>query len=108
MRNDNSSRFGKYIRIWINKNNKTISGASITNYLLEKSRVTSLSNGERTYHIFYYLVRGLKNPQDFKLTKKLESYNYVKQGNTLDIENVNDSQKFQEVFASLKSMNFNE
>lgn len=43
VKNDNSSRFGKYVRIWIGKSDKRIKGASITNYLLEKSRVSLLS-----------------------------------------------------------------
>ena len=40
VRNDNSSRFGKYVRIWMNKKSKTIIGASLTKYLLEKIRIT--------------------------------------------------------------------
>lgn len=58
VRNDNSSRFGKYTKIWIDKQKKSICGASIENYLLEKSRVTMLVEGERNYHMFYFFVKG--------------------------------------------------
>lgn len=64
VRNDNSSRFGKYVRIWVDKNNKKILGASISNYLLEKSRVTSPSEGERNYHIFYFMLKGYPHLQE--------------------------------------------
>ena len=57
IRNDNSSRFGKFVRLLINKNSKGINGATITSYLLEKSRLTAPSKGERNFHIFYHLKR---------------------------------------------------
>ena len=57
-RNDNSSRFGKYTLMYFGLNEEAIYGARVQNYLLEKSRVVSVTNQERGYHIFYFLLRG--------------------------------------------------
>ena len=59
VRNDNSSRFGKYIKIFVKITTKQIVGAYMETYLLEKSRVVSLAPGERSYHIFYQVLVGL-------------------------------------------------
>jgi myosin heavy subunit len=56
-RNDNSSRFGKYTILYIDKKLKKVKGASIENYLLEKSRICQLNKEERNYHIFYSMCR---------------------------------------------------
>lgn len=56
-RNNNSSRFGKFVRISFGRDN-TIAGANVDWYLLEKSRVTSRNEAERSFHIFYQLLEG--------------------------------------------------
>lgn len=58
LRNHNSSRFGKFIRIDFSTETGSIVGASISNYLLEKTRITTQVDGERNYHIFYQLFAG--------------------------------------------------
>ncbi len=56
VRNDNSSRFGKFVEIQFNKEGR-ISGAAVRTYLLERSRVVQLSDPERNYHVFYQASR---------------------------------------------------
>ena len=56
-RNNNSSRFGKFTKIHFNKHGQ-VAGAMIRSYLLERSRITQVAQGERTYHIFYMVVCG--------------------------------------------------
>jgi myosin protein heavy chain len=59
MRNNNSSRFGKFIRIFFCPTG-AIAGANIDWYLLEKSRVSARASGERSFHVFYQLLQGVK------------------------------------------------
>ena len=95
-RNDNSSRFGKFLRLEFY--NGRIIGASMKHYLLEKSRIVEPGPGERSYHIFYFLLRGASAEQ--KLSMKLEDisyYNYLNQSGCDTVENMNDVEEFHDV-----------
>lgn len=58
VRNDNSSRFGKFVELQFNKDGR-ITGAAVRTYLLERSRVVQLTDPERNYHIFYQVCSGV-------------------------------------------------
>lgn len=93
VRNDNSSRFGKFIRIHFGPSGK-LAGADIETYLLEKARVISQQALERSYHIFYQMmsgsVPGLK--EMCCLTNDIHDYVFVSQGKTT-IPNVDDGEE---------------
>ena len=79
IRNDNSSRFGKYIDIHFTKKG-SIEGAKIEQYLLEKSRIVTQAHDERNYHIFYCMLAGMTNEEKKKLdVTDATSYWYLTQ-----------------------------
>nr|XP_010598390.1 unconventional myosin-Va isoform X3 [Loxodonta africana] len=92
-RNDNSSRFGKYIEIGFDKRYRII-GANMRTYLLEKSRVVFQAEEERNYHIFYQLCASAKSPEFQMLQLGNANYfNYTKQGGSPVIEGVDDAKE---------------
>ena len=90
IRNNNSSRFGKFVRIEFTSVG-AIAGANIDWYLLEKSRVAIRSENERSFHIFYQLLRGGESElkQKLLLTNSPDDYAYLK-GTRKDVEGVDD------------------
>ncbi|KAK4879221.1 hypothetical protein RN001_007367 [Aquatica leii] len=106
VRNDNSSRFGKYIDINFTKTS-AIEGAKIEQYLLEKSRIVSQNNGERNYHIFYSMVAGLTKEEKKRLDlTEAGDYNYLKGGKSLTCTGRNEAVEFADIRNAMKVLNF--
>ena len=105
-RNDNSSRFGKYIEIDFDKKFHII-GANMRTYLLEKSRVVFQANNERNYHIFYQLCAG-KN-EDILADMHLgdaEDFHYLNQGENPEIDGVDDHREFKATLEAFRTLHF--
>uniref|UniRef100_A0A674PLE3 Myosin, heavy chain 6, cardiac muscle, alpha n=1 Tax=Takifugu rubripes TaxID=31033 RepID=A0A674PLE3_TAKRU len=93
LRNDNSSRFGKFIRIHFGPSGK-LSSADIETYLLEKSRVTFQLKAERNYHIFYQILSNQKPEllDMLLITNNPYDYSYISQGE-VTVASINDSEE---------------
>merc|ERR1712223_1080013 len=95
VRNDNSSRFGKFIRIHFNSSGK-LSGADMVIYLLEKSRLTFQAELERCYHSFYNIMSDAVPDLKEKclLSNDVRDYHYVSQGK-LTVPSIDDKEDMQ-------------
>ncbi|XP_045547991.1 unconventional myosin-XV [Salmo salar] len=105
VRNDNSSRFGKYVEIFLEEG--VISGAITSQYLLEKSRIVFQGKSERNYHIFYELLSGLEPHQKRSLyLQEAETYFYLNQGGDCVIEGKDDGADFRRVQSAMDILCF--
>jgi len=109
IRNDNSSRFGKFIELQFKKTGSLI-GACIETYLLEKVRLVHQSPGERNYHIFYELLAGASNEERDKYFlggSVIEDYQLTSMSGTFDRrDGVEDYETYDELGKAMVTMGF--
>ncbi|XP_075968108.1 myosin VIIAa [Anarhichas minor] len=106
IRNDNSSRFGKYIDIHFNKRG-AIEGAKIEQYLLEKSRVCRQARDERNYHVFYCMLKGMTAEEKRKLgLSKATDYTYLTMGKCIVCDGRDDMKEYSNIRSAMKVLMF--
>ncbi|XP_066551296.1 unconventional myosin-If [Amia ocellicauda] len=101
VRNNNSSRFGKYFEIQFSRGGEP-DGGKISNFLLEKSRVVSQNENERNFHIYYQMLEGASTQQKEALgIMTPDYYFYLNQSGTYKVDGTNDSKDFQETMEAM-------
>eukprot|EP01100_Stratorugosa_tubuloviscum_P009543 TRINITY_DN3_c0_g1_i1.p1 TRINITY_DN3_c0_g1~~TRINITY_DN3_c0_g1_i1.p1 ORF type:complete len:1096 (-),score=666.41 TRINITY_DN3_c0_g1_i1:101-3388(-) len=106
LRNNNSSRFGKYFEIKFDARGDPC-GGTITNYLLEKSRVTFQNQGERNFHVFYQVLAGASEDeaQRFQLYE-LQHFTYVNQSGCSTVDGMDDVHEYHDMKKAMATMAF--
>ncbi|KAK1935201.1 Myosin-J heavy chain [Phytophthora citrophthora] len=114
LRNDNSSRFGKFVRMFFEGHELGTSlrmvGTSVETYLLEKVRVVHQNDGERNFHVFYELLAGAGDEMKKKLhldNLSAEEFQYINGGQCFQRnDGIRDDKQFQLVLQSMKVLGF--
>jgi myosin-5 len=116
LRNDNSSRFGKFIELGFSRAGHLM-GAKVQTYLLEKVRIAFHASGERNYHIFYQLLRGASEEQKEKyMLSGADSgglelpncFHLTKQGGAPQLREYTDEQSFPYTLKAMRALGWSE
>ncbi len=107
VRNDNSSRFGKYMEVYFDSNQK-ICGATTTNYLLEKIRVVATNQGERNFHVFYQMVKAADQATRTRtqLCNSCSDYTYLAGSGCIDVPTLDDNYDWTALNDGMRILNF--
>ena len=105
-RNNNSSRFGKWIEVHFDIRGQ-VGGAKITNYLLEKCRVTSQQSGDRNFHIFYQMLKTASVCIPHGLGAGSSAFRYTRGGSDA-VDGVDDTAEFQEMIEAMAQLGFSQ
>ena len=106
VRNDNSSRFGKFTQVFFDSR-FTIQGSATVNYLLEKSRVVNPAKGERNFHVLYQLSTSHEKFPTLSLSPP-SGYSTLTCGGETNVPNVDDRKDFEELTNALSDLGFDE
>ncbi|KAJ4296289.1 class II myosin [Kalmusia sp. IMI 367209] len=102
LRNNNSSRFGKYLEIQFNAQGEPV-GANINNYLLEKSRVVGQITNERNFHIFYQFAKAASsNHREIFGIQQPQQYIYTSRSKCYDVQGIDDHAEFKDTLDAMK------
>ena len=105
IRNNNSSRFGKWIKVSFDSGSQKISGAQFVNFMLEKTRVIHQQKNERNYHIFYQLT-GDKEACTTLGLLDAKKYRYLNQSGVIKVKGIDDAADFAIVKRAFKALEF--
>jgi myosin heavy subunit len=105
LKNNNSSRFGKYLEIHFNAAGTIVGGQTIK-YLLEKSRIiASIGTGERNYHLFYMLAYLPDDRQEEIKYVGPEGYEYCRKAGCIEVDGIDDQAEFKEMTSAWRQFN---